>query len=248
MSTPFTIIQISDVHICEQGEKANNVDVRHNFHVLLDHLKDKKFDLLVLTGDVAYRDGSPEVYDWVYSRLKTLHVPFYTISGNHDITRVLARSFDLLPQMTKNNLYYSASFKEFQLIFLDSSSGRVSRDQLDWLESSFRNDKNKLLFIHHPPAKCNEKYMDTNYPLKNMADMQRAIKSLDHLQGIFCGHYHIDKSMMFDFGEVHICPSTWFQLDSTDAKEFRIKSHDIGYRIITWDGERLDTKPIMLKM
>lgn len=247
MNDSFKILQISDIHICEKGEKANDVDVRHNFHVLLDHLKDEKFDLIIVTGDVAYRDGSQEVYDWVYSRLKTLKTPFYTISGNHDITRSLARSFDLLPQMTKNNLYYSAAFKGFQLIFLDSSSGKVSRDQLDWLESSFRNGKNKLLFLHHPPAICNENYMDTNYPLKNMDEVQESIKKLNHLQGIFCGHYHIDKSMIFDFGEVHICPSTWFQLDSSDAKEFKIKTHDIGYRTIQWTGETIKTKCVMLK-
>ena len=86
------IIQITDLHIGEEGEDSHGVDVRQNFQDILKTIRHIGPDLIVLTGDLCLNSGNPRIYQWVRSHLDYLGIPYTAIGGNHDLSPQLAKS------------------------------------------------------------------------------------------------------------------------------------------------------------
>ena len=127
-----------------------------------------------------------------------------------------------------------------QLIFLDSSSETITKDQIDWL--SLNNwDQSSLLFMHHPPANCGCNFMDRKYPLKNQAETMAALNKISGIKAVFCGHYHTEKTILSEDKTIFITPSTMMQL-SQDNNEYEVTSFQPGWRIIEWDGSKIETR------
>ena len=55
--------------------------------------------------------------------------------------------------------------------------------------------------------------MDMNHALRNMHDIQQLFFGFPHHLSIFCGHYHVEKTLNIRNLTVHITPSTYFQID-----------------------------------
>ena len=87
------IVQLTDLHIGLENEDTYGVDVRHNFLQILDKAKAQRPDLLVISGDLCYRDGDARIYEWIKGHLDQSGLPYEVMSGNHDDPVLLARSF-----------------------------------------------------------------------------------------------------------------------------------------------------------
>jgi Icc protein len=63
--------------------------------------------------------------------------------------------------------------------------------------------------------------MDENYPLQNMDVVQGIL--FNHLRPlpIFCGHYHVEKTLCARNLTIHLTPSTFFQIDWS-SRNFKI--------------------------
>lgn len=226
------IIQITDLHVANEGVDTHGVDVRQNFLDVLRAVRAFSPDLLVLTGDLSYDVPNEQVYLWIKSQLEALEIPYAIIAGNHDGSAVMAHAFGLAHLLSGDELYYKMPIDGGAILFLETSSGTVSDTQLAWLEAELGQlDQDTLIFMHHPPINGGVPYMDKNYPLRNAAVVLPVLQKFPHHVSVFCGHYHVEKLLCAKNVTVHITPSTYFQM-KWSAPEFAIDHLRIAYREI----------------
>lgn len=233
------IAHLTDIHIAKEKEDTYGVDVRSNFLKTLDHIKSFSIDLMVITGDLSFRDAASSIYKWIKKHLDEMHIPYYLIPGNHDNAKMLSKIFHF--EHHEGQLFYKKIIAEKTFIFLDSSSYKLPKKQLNWLiEQDFSNEEEIILFIHHPPLLAGSYYMDTKYPLKNIKQTQEIFQKLGKHIHVFCGHYHTERSLVYKNQNIFITPSTFFGIDP-DAQKLQTNSH-IGWRRIWFQNFALQTK------
>jgi 3',5'-cyclic-AMP phosphodiesterase len=208
------IIQITDLHIANEGEDTFGVDVRQNFLDVLSKAKSSAPDIVVLSGDICYDTGDLHIYQWVKSNMDFLGLPYTVTGGNHDDSRMMAAVFQIEHLLTGGELYFKRYIGTHPVLFLETSKGIVSDGHLAWLEKELSQLKDDaVIFMHHPPVVGGVPHMDINYPLQNMAAVQEVFFNFPHHISIFCGHYHVEKVLCKRNLTVHITPSTYFQMD-----------------------------------
>ncbi|MEO1259220.1 MAG: metallophosphoesterase [Bacteroidota bacterium] len=229
------IIQITDLHITDEGEDSHGVDVRQNFQHILTTVRELSPDLIVLTGDLCFNTGNERIYQWVRSHLDFLGIPYTAIGGNHDLSPMLAKAFHIDHLLAGNELFYKRELGGYPVLFLETSVGEISKAQLEWLEFELNKIKqDAVIFMHHPPVAGGVPFMDNKHALRNMHEVQPILFNFPHHLTIFCGHYHVDKTLCTRNLTVHITPSTYFQIDS----------HALGFKV---DHYRIACREIVLR-
>ncbi|MCC6724851.1 MAG: metallophosphoesterase family protein [Saprospiraceae bacterium] len=207
------LVQITDLHVASEGEFTHGVDVRQNFLDIIQAVKSFAPEHLIITGDLAFDTANEEVYRWMKSHLDALGIPYSVIAGNHDTSSILAKVFQLEHHFADGDLYYKLQLGDRSLLLLETSMGTVSAAQQAWLTKELSAiDGPALVFMHHPPVVGGVAYMDTNYPLRNMGEVQAILHAHPHPVYIFCGHYHVEKMICSRNIVVHITPTTYFQM------------------------------------
>lgn len=215
------IIQITDLHIGREGELPVGLDVRGNFAAILEKAAAMKPDYLVLSGDLSFHDGDPEACEWVRSLVVPLGIPFEVIPGNHDDPAGLARIFGYEKEdFHQGELYFFRKWGPQTVLFLDTSRGEMSSVQWQWLETQLAgwDSPLALIFMHHPPVPAGVPFMDQKYPFLQIQAFERLVQKYPLSYQVFCGHYHVEKTVAHRNGNVFITPSTFFQIaQHTDA-------------------------------
>jgi len=242
MSKNLVIAQVTDLHIGPSDVSYRGIKGRQQFLDVLQVLAKKELDLLVLSGDLAAIEGEPEAYAWLRQVLTTFPYPYIVMAGNHDHAVRMKRAFDLADSdVSQGMLYFSRTIKERRLLFLDSSSYRIHKQQLEWLRIQLADYKKRvLLFVHHPPLLCECLFMDECHPLQNIDEVWQTLDQLPQIKHIFCGHYHTEKTVLNNGKSIHLTPSTIFQID-TENPQFAIEHSKPGWRMIEWVGEKVQT-------
>jgi len=234
------LFQITDIHIGFANEETFGIDVRGNFRQLLDTLAPQTFDLLVITGDLCYQTGQTIIYQWIKTELDRRQMSYLLLAGNHDDVGLMMACFDLSAETPGTQLYYPGKAEQPPLAFLDTSSGVLPEAQLLFLQQYLETHQRPIcLFMHHPPLPMGVPFMDQNYPLRNSDALLPLLLAHPYPISIFCGHYHVEKSLRLHNIDVHITPSTFFQLNG-QIPTFEIDHKRPGYRRIYWNGERLE--------
>ncbi len=238
------IVQITDSHIGQESEIIRGVDVRKNYLRILEAVTACSPDLVIHTGDMCAFEGDAAIYRWIsrVTRDQLKEIPFYAIPGNHDDSRMMAAEFRLPMHPEQGEVFYSIQSPYGRLLMADSARGRLSDIQLEWLKLSLQaNNKHTVIFIHHPPCLCHVPYMDDNYALQDRKRVMDTIQGESNAEVfIFCGHYHVDKSIHLDNVDVFITPSSYFQIDASQ-KDFAVDHYRVGYRMIEITDEALIT-------
>jgi len=122
-------------------------------------------DLLLTTGDNAYRSGSNKQYQseffTPYAGLLK-NVPLWPVYGNHDARRWAFFNIFSLPSKAESGglasgteHYYSFDYANAHFIMLDSTSSSmaVGSKMLDWLQRDLAATTQKWIIaaFHHPP-------------------------------------------------------------------------------------------------
>ncbi len=243
MADTIRIAQISDIHIGPTSNPSNGVDTRAHFRMVMEQVMALNIDLVVLSGDLALENGEPEAYEWIIEEMSRFPILYEVISGNHDNVSRLSRTFDLDSNIHNGELYFKVEFNKKLILFLDSTIGEVSSNQLKWLKAQAgKTPKEILLFVHHPIKLSGCKFMDTKYALQNMSEVQDAVYGIQNIKHIFSGHYHTEKTIKLnDRQTMYITPSTQIQISESNP-EFEISSTAPGWRLIEWDGNSLSTE------
>ncbi|MBK7409412.1 MAG: metallophosphoesterase [Saprospirales bacterium] len=235
------IVQLTDLHVGREGEETDGVNVRENLLKVFRALDANPPDHLVISGDLCYRTGVPEIYAWIRQQLAHFPAPVWFLSGNHDNPEMLAYAFDLDNNfLHEGELYYHAMLGE-EFFFLDTTRYEVSKAQQQWLRTALDGRRGPLyVFMHHPPALMGVPFMDPKYPLRNWPDMQAIFLNYPDEVLVFSGHYHVDKSVHLKNLHIFVTPSTFFQIGQ-DSTEFRVDHYRIGWRELVWTGDVFQT-------
>ncbi|MEK7256136.1 MAG: metallophosphoesterase [Bacteroidota bacterium] len=245
------IIQITDLHVASETEYTHGVNVRQNFLDILKAAKSLEPDFLVLTGDLCYDIGEAPIYQWMKPHIDNIGIPYSVIGGNHDDSVLLANAFKVPHLLVGEELFFKRLFGEYTALFLETSKGFVSDAQLAWIDHELsKTDENLVIFMHHPPAISGVPHMDINYALQNMDAVQQVLSSYPRQVPIFCGHYHVEKTLCLRNLTIHITPSTYFQMDWHEetfrVDHLRIALREINLRndgvvestVVYYDGNR----------
>lgn len=226
------IAQITDLHIGLEGQDTFNVDVRENFLLVLGEVVYAKPDYIVITGDLCFDKGVEEIYIWIKDKLDNTNIPYLAIPGNHDDTEMMMRIFEIDYSNADDEIFFAKKLSKTTALFLDSSKAKHSDNQKKWLKRQLHQaDKNIVVFTHYPPAICNVGFMDENYPLQDIDDIQKLFHSYEKNVYLFCGHFHTDKMIHLQNLNIAITPSTYCQINSEET-DFKVASYRIGYRMI----------------
>lgn len=123
-------------------------------------------DFIILNGDVVNYGVKPE-YVVAGGMTEMSPVPIYTTIGNHELWQSGVEYYlDYFGSRTNSFTHKDALF-----IFLDSSSGFISDEQLDWLAGTLGSSdaKFKFVFSHIPPLNpVTGEYDDNVYPNREL--------------------------------------------------------------------------------
>lgn len=234
-----TFAQVSDPHISRAGDKPHGVDVRANFCRILSEVAQAKVEHLLLTGDLCVSEGDVEIYRWIRAQLESLMLPFSVVPGNHDDAGLLADVFGLGGMFTDGVLHYRLDLFGKRFLFADTSSGSLSRVQLEWMETQCEDGPDDvLLVLHHPPTLAGVPFMDHNYPLENLQETQTRLMATGRSITVLCGHYHVEKTVRLENITVLVCPSTFFQI-AEESSELVCDFSRIGWRRVEIDGRNI---------
>lgn len=233
------IVQITDLHIGQEGEDTFGVDVRKNFLKIIDAVTKLQPDHLVVSGDLCYRVGELAIYQWIKNHLDGLNLPYDLISGNHDDPVLMANVFALEQELKKGELYFTKKVGTYTVLFMDTTTGWVSDEQLRWLGAQLGQlNERAIIFMHHPPLSGGVPFMDQEHALKNKEAVQEILFQHPYQICIFTGHYHVEKTITKQNVTVQITPSCFFQIDQ-HSSEFKVDHHRIGLREITLENGTL---------
>lgn len=240
MLNQLHIAQITDMHINETDAPFCDVDVRRQFVQVIEVLKQRPLDLLVLSGDLAAEWGEIAAYQWIKTQLADFPCPVAVMAGNHDNVANLKQVFELPnSDIVDGMLCYTRRVKGKLLIFLDSSDYSLPTAQLTWLAQQ-PTDEPALLFVHHPPMLCGSRFMDAGYGLRNIEETWVTLAQFPLINHIFCGHYHTAKTLQKQGKHIHLAPSTSLQID-TNIPKFAVEHTVPGWREILWQDSQVTT-------
>ena len=227
------ICLITDIHIDAPGELPIGLDTRLQFVQTIQKIKEKKYDFMIVAGDLCHKTGIKETYLWIKSLLDETSIPYCVIPGNHDTSPVLAEVFGLDGELLDEELYYDRKFVDGNVIFLDTSKGMMSDTQFKWLEEKIESSPETVtICMHHPPLISHSNHMEPTYMFSQMERFENLCsKYSDKKFQIFCGHYHMERTIIKNNITLFITPSTFVQIDP-DSFEFRKLGDSFGYREI----------------
>ncbi len=231
------IIQITDLHIDDEEAYPFDIDVRKNLLRILTYIEKYKPDHLVVSGDLCYRDPKPEIMQWVKEVLDFSGLEYSVIAGNHDDSEMMAEVFQIKHLLNEEELYFAKRIGKETVLFLDTARGFLSAKQSNWLKRQLKNaGSDVLIFMHHPPVKAGVAFMDNRYPMQYLDKVQQIFFDQPANVHVFCGHYHVEKTIRLKNLTVQITPSCFFQIDQ-QSPEFKVDHHRIAFREIVMDNQ-----------
>jgi len=182
----------------------------------------------VITGDIAAERGKMGEYASFKRIIAELKIPYFTVPGNHDDSRVFGFTAAKSSAGRGGVLFEHCSHLYF---LLDSSvrgklSGWIDERQFEWLRKELdeRPDRPALFFLHHSMGGCSPGKEKPRYPLLNARRFIQFLERYPQVKLVAHGHSH------------HSClrQRKHFLIMSTmsTANGFSPESDVPGYRII----------------
>lgn len=204
-------VHLSDVHFATDGQNTTFKMTGESPKLLEDAVNQinemSGVNFVMFTGDQVNLPYEKELQGFLPYAEK-LNVPWYITFGNHDrcVGGFLTKQvyLDIVgahnPDFKFKQSYYSfVPQKGYKAIVLDTiipetitSNGRISDEQLKWLDNELENSKKDvvLIFMHVPII---EPFPSSGHRLLNVAEVQAVIEKYKNPIGVFQGHYHASK-------------------------------------------------------
>lgn len=231
-------ILIADIHLSNSSAESFGVDTVQNFERVIQLVQEHAPDHVVMMGDYSLKTPKREDVRTVCRSLFNAGVPYSFIAGNHDRAQDLAEACAGMKNLYGDELYFRSTIGDLTCLFLDTAKGSMLPAQHLWISEQLKSaTAPTLVFMHHPPLPMGVPFMDNNHSYKDTNDALKEIL-FNHPSPlhIFSGHYHTARSAQIGIHSVHLCPSTYFQLDPSQ-QEFAVSHAMPGIRHVEFvDG------------
>lgn len=237
------IVQISDLHIVERGQKTLGMaPMAENLIKTIDHINQMtpQPDLVLATGDITNNLTLSEA-EYAAQLLNKLNCPYYVIPGNHDNREVLLQAFagPAIPGHMDGIINYVIDDYPVRLIGVDSTlpktvGGHMCQKRLDWLQDRLVEETTKptIIFMHHPPIKAG--VLEADFDGFGGADtLGEIVGRHTNIERIICGHIHLTTCTRWHGTIVSTAPSMGMQLglDLTMTKPSEFTLESPGYQL-----------------
>jgi Icc protein len=228
----FTILHVSDVH-------ATNGDLLYgsvNGIARLDQVGEYAVsagitpEAIVVTGDLVqrgYGEAYPAVADALRRLESRLNAPVLSVLGNHDVPALA----HCLPGHNARH-YDVVHVGPLRIVLLDSSTGALDREQLDWLAQTVAEPygMGTTIAVHHAPVPS---------PLPTL-------KKIGDVRLMLAGHYHHPMNADFRGVTVSVGPSLAYH-QVMDAGPSTVSGHDLAmFSLVQITADRVTTAPVSL--
>lgn len=244
------IAHISDTHIVRGDKKAYGIaDTAKNLTNCIEYINklEPKVDIALVTGDVT-NGGEYKGLAYAKTILDKLNCPYYVIPGNHDTRKGIWQVFKgkACPEKHKEFINYVIDDYEIRFIALDSTipnkpGAEICSIRARWLDKQLSKnlDKPTIIFMHHPPVKCN--ILETNKDGFIGADLLGDIvKKYANIKAILCGHIHLQAHVNWKNTIVSVAPSTEMRLklDLSMEKESQFYLDLPAFQLHYWTSDK----------
>jgi hypothetical protein len=164
------------------------------FWRLLARADSARPDFILQLGDLVSQ-GKVSLFRQLFQGLRAmaLRSPFLTIIGNHDRHKPHGVTNDRLFRRYWGAPDWVLDRGEWRFVSVDSSAGRITPAQLEWLDRVLDPSKKLIVFTHIPPAAL---HLTDAGPLKGAGGFKRgapefmALMSERKVQRVYMGHVH----------------------------------------------------------
>jgi Icc protein len=227
------IIQITDLHLPDREEVSSKAfsQAWTEWECMLDEIEGRGADLLVNTGDICRSEPGANIYRRYYQGLRSLATPILNLAGNHDQLDLLFRHERTDPVLKKG---------AFTLLFLHCVGDQLyARHRSILLDELERGGKPLVIFMHYPPLYAGAPYMDGQHAFSEISTLLPSLEQARRKVEIFCGHYHMARSLKSGALSVHITPSPYMNIDPAFEDRRDCDRYKNPYREITLEGNAL---------
>ncbi len=234
MKAADKIAFVTDLHFSEKNILDKGATPLDNWKHILSDLKQRGIRKLVIGGDI----GNPAMYPDFFNDIK--YFDWQLILGNHDKLDSLRSHLPF--ECSSEALYYTQQFGDYNFIFLDTSSEKLSREQQRFLQEELASSLKPIVFIHHPVMAV-DTLMDKNHPLKNRERVQEILTDYSRGVTLICGHYHLHFEGQYKNVRQVIAPAAAYQVkfnpdeNVSDVNEF-------GYLLLDFSGTELTVEAV----
>ena len=226
------IVQLSDCHLGgDQSFTLAGINTFHSFSHTMSEVEGSHPtpDLIAVTGDIA-SDGNQQAYQLFSKVMVESQLPYAWLPGNHD-------DFSLMKTSALQPFARLVELENWIAIFLVSAvpgkvHGELAKAELEELDELLtqHEDKNVLLFVHHPPTPVGCKWLDQQ-SIVNSDNLAELLASYKSVRAIFSGHVHQENEADWQGVPVYSTPSSCFQFAS-NCDTFELSDLPPGYRWI----------------
>tara|TARA_R110000822_G_scaffold187752_18_gene326794 strand:+ start:6486 stop:7304 length:819 start_codon:yes stop_codon:yes gene_type:complete len=226
------IVQLSDCHLGgDRSFTLAGINTFHSFSHTLSEVegRDPTPDLVAVTGDIA-SDGNQQTYQLFFEAMVGSQLPYAWLPGNHD-------DFSLMKTSALPSFKRLVELEHWVAIFLVSAVpgrvyGELAEAELKELAEllALHEDKNVVLFIHHPPTPVGCKWLDQQ-SIVNSDKLAELMAPYKNVRAIFSGHVHQENESDWQGVPVYSTPSSCFQFAS-NSDTFELSDLPPGYRWI----------------
>ncbi|TYP71613.1 metallophosphoesterase family protein [Aquimarina intermedia] len=227
------IAYITDIHLDEKFPVDCGVDAQKNWKTLLQDISSRQINQIIFGGDIGLKSSNK----WFFDSLKEYNLAITL--GNHDSFDEVIKYYNFENSRNQIELYYTQELEYFKFIFLDSSKGFISEQQLNWLTKELITQKKIVIFIHHPILAI-EAEVDKRFALQQRGRIQTALLSSENEIYIFCGHYHFNDTQHIENIIQQVTPASSYQVEKL-LGVIKINNAAFGYRIIELKKDTIQT-------
>lgn len=228
------LAHIADLHLSVDEPVAHGIDLWNHLERVLAALDGENVSLVVVGGDIALHKGDLPTYRRTAEVLNAFGCDYIVQPGNHDTPELFEDAFGRRYRWTGRPLDIAATWSNHLLLFLDSSAGRITPDQLAWFQSAWIAGGASALFVHHPVTAGICRYMEANFELEERETVCRRLSVAGQVP-VFSGHYHVAYVGSEGTVRQYVTPAVFYQLDP-ESVEFAVANPSPGYRIVEFDN------------
>ena len=212
------LIAISDLHLPSLIKSIVSTDANGNFLKAISAIRNRQFDALLILGDIAYKNANKHSYQLCSKGLTAITQDIYCLPGNHDEWDLLYKIMH--PHLKNTTHCFEQQFGSAPFLFLDSSSGEISKK---YVEQFLHNHTNQAVFLcaHHPIVPTQAQYMEQRYALRNKQEVLDLLSSHSAPVTVVSGHYHCSIESSYKNVRQIVVPSLLYQIPP-GAQKFAI--------------------------